>query len=115
MYYISEFIGGGIITATFSYAASFYHSEPAYIKIIAFLWGIPLLYFYILYISWQTDKQAAIDVTRHGLYGIITTIFAMLFTLFIRNFSKAVIIGFNILFLFFIISVYFYNKLYRTL
>ena len=67
MYYISEFIGGGIITATFSYAASFYHSEPSYIKIIAFLWGIPLLYFYILYIAWQTDKQAAIDVTRHGL------------------------------------------------
>ena len=115
MYYISEFIGGGLITATFSYAASFYHSEPAYIKIIAFLWGIPLLYFYILYIAWHTDKQAAIDVTRHGLYGIITTIFAMLFTLFIRNFSKSFIIGFNILFLFFIIGVYFYNKLYRTL
>jgi hypothetical protein len=115
MYYITEFICGGLITAAFSYGASYYESYPEYIKIIAFLWGMPILYFYILYVSWKTSKQAAIDVTKHGLYGILTTIFAMLFTLSIHSFSKFSIISFNIIFLLFVMFIYLYNELYKTI
>ena len=118
MYYLSEFLSGGLVTVLFSYAASFYFHHPSYIKIVAFLWGMPILYFYILFISLSINEKAAFDITRHGLYGIACSIFAMLTTLALMNYLYAdtlkrhYIIGYNILFLFIIIGLYLYYKLY---
>jgi len=113
MYYLAEFISGGLITSIFSYAASFYSYRPEYIKIIAFLWGIPLLYFYILYTSWMQNERAAVDVTRHGLYGVLCTLFAMLMTLYSHQYGKRVVIGVNVLFLCIVISIYMFYELYK--
>jgi hypothetical protein len=113
MYYLTEFISGGLITTIFSYAASFYSYRPEYIKIIAFLWGVPLLYFYILYTSWIQNEQAAIDVTKHGLYGIVCTLIAMIMTLYLHQYGKYIVIGSNILFLLLVIGIYMFNALYK--
>lgn len=119
MYYIPEFLSGGLITVLFSYAASFYLNNPAYIKIIAFLWGMPILYFYILFISLSINEKAAFDVTLHGLYGIACSIFAMLVTLALMThlyadpMKRYYIIAYNILFLFVVIWLYMHYKIYE--
>ena len=115
MYYIVEFITGGCITTIFSYAASCYHDRPEYIKIIAFLWGMPLLYFYILYTSWMKNEQAAFDVTKHGLYGVMCTLFAMTMTmtLFFNKYDKYKIILANVIFLLSVIFIYMYSELFK--
>ncbi len=113
MFYLQQFLIGGFITTIFSLAASKYETNPEYIKIIAFMWGIPLLYFYILYIAWRTGHQAGIDVTLHALFGIMFTIIAMIMTLLISKFGKQITILCNILLLLVIIFVYFKFKLYN--
>ena len=40
---------GGIIAGCFSYLSSIYQDNPAAIKIAAYLWGAPLVFFYLLY------------------------------------------------------------------
>jgi hypothetical protein len=118
MYYLAEFLSGGLITVLFSYAGSFYFQNPSYIKIIAFLWGMPILYFYILFIALSINEKAAFDITRHGLYGISSSVFAMVSTLLLLTYLDAsptkqqTIIGYNILFLFVVISIYMYYRIY---
>ena len=120
MYYIPEFISGGLITVLFSYAASLYTNHPAYIKIIAFLWGMPILYFYILFISLSISEQAATDVTYHALFGMICSMVIMITTLVLLTYSykynnsNQYIIGLNILYLFLVIHIYLWYKLYKT-
>ena len=120
MYYIPEFISGGLITVLFSYAASFYMNHPEYIKIIAFLWGMPILYFYILFISLSIDEKAAIDITYHALFGMICSFVIMLTTLVLLtrsykfNNSNQYIVCVNIFFLFIVISIYLWCNLYNS-
>jgi len=119
MYYINEFISGGLITVLFTYAASFYKNHPEYIKIIAFLWGMPVLYFYILFIALSMSEEAAIDITYHALYGMVCTIIIMITTLYLLTYSfkynnsNNFIIYVNILYLIFIISIYLWFKIYN--
>lgn len=120
MYYITEFLSGGLITVLFSYTASFYFQYPSYIKIVAFLWGMPLLYFYILFISLSISETAALDITRHGMYGIMCSIIAMTTTFLLLSYLYAgtrrtsLIIGYNVLFLLVVISIYIYYNLYES-
>ena len=120
MYYITEFLSGGLITALFSYAASLYTQHPAYIKIIAFLWGMPILYFYILFISMSISEKVAIDVTYHALFGMLGSMFIMITTLLLLTYSYTYkyshrnIIGINILYLFIVIHIYLWYTLYKT-
>jgi hypothetical protein len=118
MYYVTEFLSGGLITVLFSYAGSFYFQNPSYIKIISFLWGMPILYFYILFISLSISEKAAFDITRHGMYGIACSIFAMFTTLILLSYLDAspmkqiYIIGYNITFLVVMITIYMYYRIY---
>jgi len=118
MYYITEFLSGGLITVLFSYAASLYVHNPSYIKIIAFLWGIPVLYFYILFISFSINENVAFDITWHAIYGICCSIFAMFSTLLLMTYLEAsymksrYIIGYNVFLIVSIINCYIYFRLY---
>ena len=119
MFYIAEFLSGGLITVLFSYASSLYKNHPAYIKIIEFLWGMPILYFYILFISMSISEEAAKDITYHALFGMLCSIFIMLLTLLLLNYSykynysSQYIIGINIAYLFLVIHTYLWYKLYK--
>ena len=114
-----EFLTGGVIAASFSYTASLFSYYPSYIKIVAFIWGMPLLYFYILYISLCADNQAALDATRHGLYGVMCSLFLLgttvLFMKYIFNESLHThyLVWYNLFALIGIIWYYLYYKMYN--
>jgi hypothetical protein len=104
---------GGSIVGTFSYVSSLYEEKPEYIKIIAFLWGIPLIFFYLLFIAWKNGDNAAMSFTRHALLGALLTIMSMILTLYMHNVGKYPTIIANIALLIVYVYGYFAFKLYK--
>jgi hypothetical protein len=109
---LDSIIGGSIVGA-FSYVSSLYEEKPEYIKIIAFLWGIPLIFFYLLFIAWKNGDNAAMSFTRHALFGAILTILSMMLTLFMHNIGKYPTIIANVILLAIYIYIYFSMKLHK--
>jgi len=104
---------GGIIAGCFSYLSSIYQDNPAAIKIAAYLWGAPLVFFYLLYIVWRSGNNTIIAFTRHAAFGTSLTVVSTLFTLFFYQYGKVPTIIANILLLLFFLFGYFYYELYN--
>lgn len=105
-------IVGGIAFALFSYFASIYDDNPKYLKISAYLWGVPLFFFYLVYVSWSKSKNAMIGFTKHAIIGTILTVLVMIITLFIKDYDMSTVIVINIVLLFIFLYVYFQFKIY---
>jgi inner membrane protein involved in colicin E2 resistance len=110
---LSDALLGGGIVGIFSYMSSLYEEKPEYIKIIAFLWGIPLIFFYLLFIAWKNGESAAIAFTKHALFGAILTIVSMWLTIYMHKSGKYPTILANIGLLSLYVIIYFTFKLYR--
>lgn len=105
---ISGFLGG-----IFSYFASIYKTNPEYLKITAYLWGLPLLYFVLLNISWNAGENAMLDFNKHAIIGTIITMFAMLSTYLIYNMGDDVVIGLQFIVLAASVFIYMSFELYK--
>ena len=104
---------GGIFVGIFSYFASIYDSHPSYLNITAYLWGVPLTYFFLVYITWQKNRDAMFSFTRHAIVGTALTLLVMLITLYMTKQSLSTIVAVNIALLVLFIAVYFYFELYK--
>ena len=109
---IDSVIGGSIV-GLFSYVSSLYEERPEYLKIIAFMWGIPLIFFYLLFIAWKNGDSAAVSFTRHALLGALLTIISMILTLYIHNIGKYPTIIVNVVLLAMYVFIYFTYKLHK--
>ena len=110
---IKDFFLGGIIAALFSYIVTLYEKNPEYIKIAAYIWGIPTLYFILLFVAFKEGNEAALDVSRHGLLGVFVTAFTISLTLLLWNLGKEKLIYMNIFILFASIFFYALFKIYK--
>lgn len=106
---------GGLITGGFSYMTSRYYESINYIKIIAFIYAAPCLYFYMLYVLSKDSKTAMNDFTVHALIGTITTIILMLITLLFKNRERNDLIIGNLIGLIVILFWYFYYEIYKLI
>jgi hypothetical protein len=106
---------GAIIIGSFSYFSNLYIGDKRYIKIMAFLWGIPAIYFYLLRISARNGKEDMIHLSKHALLGVLGTLLAILFTLYFRNTDKNILIIYNLLYLVTCIFLYFHFKVYNLI
>ena len=104
---------GGILAGIFSYFTSLYDERPELLKITAFMWGTPLIFFYILFISWKGGENAVKDLTFHGLLGILITVFAMILTLYIYELGKIPSVLINLFILGMSICLYIKYKIYK--
>jgi hypothetical protein len=111
-YILLDALFGALILGSFSYFSNLYIGDKKYIKIMAFLWGIPTIYFYILRIAARNGKDDMIHLSKHGLLGISLTLLAILFTLYFRNTDKNILIIYNLLYLVVCIYLYFHFKVY---
>jgi len=114
-YILLDALFGALILGSFSYFSNLYIGDKKYIKIMAFLWGIPAIYFYLLRIAARNSKDDMIHLSRHALIGILLTLFAIFFTLYIRNTDKNILIIYNLLFLIVSIYLYFHFKVYNLI
>ena len=110
-----DFLIGGTIVGIFSYITLLFdRNSDDLIKITAFMWGIPLIYFYLLFIVWNKNKQNAKDFTNHAIFGALITLFAMLLTTFIYKIGKYPTIFVNFIIVLISVHLYLKYKLYKT-
>ena len=114
---IFDIITGSILIGLISYFTSLYDENPEYLKIIAYLWAVPLIYFYFLYITFDKGLDALKAFTLHGLLGAILTLFIMICTylLILNNINIYLILGINVIYGLLCIYFYFQYKIYKKL
>jgi hypothetical protein len=110
---IRDIIIGGILAGSFSYFVSLYDETPELLRITAFIWGTPLIFFYLLFLAWKGGEKAVNDLTVHSLIGILLTVFTMLITLYIYPWGKYPSVILNLLILFISIGLYIKFKIYN--
>jgi len=114
-YILLDALFGALIIGSFSYFSNLYIGDKRYIKIMAFLWGIPAIYFYLLRIAARNGKEDMINLSKHALLGIMLTKFAIIFTLLFHHLDKNILIIYNLLFLIVSIYLYFHYKVYNLI
>ena len=114
---IYDILFGSILIGLTSYATIKFDTNPEYLKIVAYLWGVPLLYFYFVYIIYPQGNKALKDFTIHGFIGMILTIILMIITylMIINNYDKYTILIFNLLFGLITLFLYFYYEIYNKI
>lgn len=110
-----DVISGSILIGLISYFTSLFDSNPEYLKIIAYLWAVPLIYFYFLYITYDKGVTAIKAFTEHGLLGAILTLLIMIFTYFLilMNVNINTILIVNVIYGFLCLLFYFGFKIYN--
>ena len=110
-----DVISGSILIGLISYFTSLFDSNPEYLKIIAYLWAVPLIYFYFLYITYDKGVTAVKSFTEHGLLGAILTLLIMIFTYFLilMNVNINTILIVNVIYGLLCLLFYFGFKIYN--
>lgn len=112
---ITDFFVGGFLFGLISYLSNMYgKSYPHFYKILAFVWAVPLTYFYLLLISARyNNKKIIYDFALHALIGTILTLIIIIITLLIIDIDNNYII--IIAFIFALIStiIYFMYEIYK--
>lgn len=112
---IYDVLIGSIFVALISYFTLIFDTNPEYLNISAFLWGVPLIYFYFIYVTYQKSSKAMKSFTIHGLIGQALTIIIMIATLFmlLYNYSLNLILLVNIIYALLCLLIYFYYEIYK--
>ena len=105
---------GSILIAIVTYVTFLYDSKPEYLKITSFLWGVPLIYFYLLFITYQQSNEAMKAFTIHGTIGSILTLIIMFVTIYMikENYNINKILIVNIIYAIIVTLLYFVFKIY---
>jgi hypothetical protein len=113
--FIINIVLSGILGGLFTYLSSIYEACPGYLNIVAFFWGLPLLYFIILYIAWSESDDAMLSFNKHAIMGNLITIIAMLITyiLYCLGMGKLKLVLLQILILFSVMFFYLVFHLYE--
>ena len=112
---LTNSILGGILCGFFSYLAQIFEKHPNYLKISAFLWTAPLLFFLIVIVTWSKGKDVMIAFTKHALLGTFVTIIIFSITLLLSKYDMIIVLISIIATLFLLLSLYFNYKIYDIL
>ncbi len=96
--FFKDFIFTFAFVSVVHYSASLYQEHPKYFRLTAFIWGSPLLYFYLIYII--SKKNLVKDFTHVALMSTSLSIFTMILTLMLYNYlslNQMIIMNFLIL------------------
>ena len=106
-------IVGGLLFAVFSYCTTIFNENPEYLKITAFLWGVPLFYFYLVYIT--CPKVKAMVCLQNSSYWNLFNCNSYDSNLIYNPLFNEYSYFYNILLLLIFIFVYFYFRLYNVI
>ena len=112
---ILDAVFGATLLGSFSYFSSLYQKNNNYIKIIAYLWAIPCVLFYLLNIASRRGQQAMSDLITHALIGLSLSIVELILTLYFIDLEPKHLIIYNLLYLILCVFVYFHLKIYKKI
>ena len=105
---------GGFILGTISYLSNLYGKENIYFyKILAFIWSVPLTFFFFINMTSRHGKGAIYDFSYHAVFGTGLTLILALLTMFIINYDTNFIIFFTLIFAILSTVLYFYLDVYK--
>ena len=87
---------GGILIGIISYLSSIYGDKPFFYKILAFMWAVPLTFFFFINMASRDGKQPIANFSKHAILGTLLTFIIAIVTLNIMhlNIDKIIIITF---------------------
>lgn len=108
-----DFLISGTIGGAVSYLSTLYYSNPNYIKIAAYLWGIPASFFFLLFIGFNISNKAAYDISIHAGIGVFVTLLSIIISILLFDLGKKPLIFINIIIIITSIFIYSNWKLYE--
>lgn len=112
---IFDTILGGLVLGLVSYLSSIYgEKSPIFFRVLAFVWAVPLTFFFFINMASRYGKVSIADFSRHALIGTALTFMLALITLYMIDRSTRFIVlfclGFAVLFtvLYFALGIYKY-------
>ena len=104
---------GGLLLGSISYLSNIYGKYPEFYKILAFIWAVPLTFFFLINMASRDGKKAIIDFSRHSLIGLVLTLILALITISIIKLNNYIIVLFAFLFSIVSTFLYFYLQIYK--
>ena len=111
---VNSFLGG-ILFGFFSYLAQNFEKHPHYLKISAFLWTTPFLFFLIVIFTWTEWKHIMIAFTKHALMGSIVTTIVFSITLLLSNYNMIFVLISILSALVLLLTLYFKYRIYEII
>ena len=110
---ILDALFGALLLGSFSYFTSLYQKDNSYIKIVAYLWAIPGILFYLLRVASRKGKDAMLDFITHALLGLLLSLVDLIGTFILKDLNSKLLIIYNLLYLITCIFLYFHFKIYN--
>ena len=104
---------GGLLLGSISYLSNIYGKNPEFYKILAFIWAVPLTFFFLINMASRDGKKAIKDFCIHSIIGLILTLILALITIRIIKLDNYIIVLFAFTFAFLTTFLYFYLKIYK--
>lgn len=113
---LNDTLIGTITFSLVSYLNQLYKDSDDIVRVFAFLWATPLLYFFFINMFKNRKKQSIIEFSKHALLGVLCTVIAILLTMSLINIlSHKQIVIFNFVYATLITFLYFYFQLYKKI
>ena len=105
---------GGFVLGSISYMSSLYAGNGIYFKILAFLWAMPLSFFFFLNMTSRHGRVAMINFTRHALIGTFLTLMLCIITLIVHIYmDDQTLVVMTLIFAIIFTMLYFLNRIYN--
>lgn len=110
-------LGGGLL-GLISYLSNVYgKSSPVFFKIMAFLWSVPLTYFFFINMASRYGKTPVENFARHAMIGTTATLILSIMVFAIINLMKDIstdqLVKFSLIYALIITFSYFILKIYE--
>lgn len=107
---------GGFVLGSISYMSALYSGNSIYFKILAFLWAMPLSFFFFLNMASRHGRVAMIDFTRHALIGTFLTLTLCSITLLFHIYmDDQTLVIMTLIFAIIFTMLYFINRIYKEI
>lgn len=104
---------GGILIGIISYLSSIYGDKPFFYKILAFMWAVPLTFFFFINMASRDGKQPIADFSKHAILGTLLTFIIAIVTLNIMHLHIDKIIIITFIYAIITTFLYFSLKIYN--
>lgn len=104
---------GGILIGIISYLSSIYGDKPVFYKILAFMWAVPLTFFFFINMASRDGKQPIADFSKHAILGTLLTFIIAIVTLNIMHLNTDKIIIITFIYAIITTFLYFSLKIYN--
>ena len=110
---ILDTILGGLLIGSISYLSNIYGKNTEFYKILAFIWAVPLTFFFFINMASRDGKKAIKDFSRHSIIGLVLTIILALITMRIIKLDNYIIVLCAFMFAVLTTFLYFYLQIYK--